>query len=87
MLDSLWADPESLAVQIERWLTVSAGHRETVDALVHLLRHVPAELRASLRLPFPSVYSWAVGDFRSPSSQNPSASISVRLTGSLCANA
>jgi hypothetical protein len=33
----VWTDVEAWRPQVERWLPVAAGHRESVDSLVHLL--------------------------------------------------
>ncbi len=48
----LWPDPRALAPQIERWLPLAAGHRESVDALAHLLHRLPAEQQALLGIPW-----------------------------------
>jgi hypothetical protein len=47
-----WPDPVVLTPQIERWLPVAAGNRETVDALVHLLYQLPSDQRATTGLPW-----------------------------------
>jgi hypothetical protein len=47
-----WADPASLAPQIERWLQVAAGRPGPLDALVHLLDRMPAEQQAQFGLPW-----------------------------------
>jgi hypothetical protein len=48
----LWADPVALAPQIQRWLTLAAGHREPLDALVQLIERVPLERQPEVGLPW-----------------------------------
>jgi len=45
-----WPDPIALAPQIEQWLPIAAGHRETIDALAQLLDRLPAERQARIGL-------------------------------------
>jgi hypothetical protein len=47
-----WAGPLALAPQIEQWLPLAAGHRQPLDALLHLLDRIPADQQAQIGLPW-----------------------------------
>jgi len=48
----LWAEPLALAPQIPRWLSLAAGHREPLDALVQLIDQVPLKRQPEVGLPW-----------------------------------
>jgi hypothetical protein len=46
----VWTDVETWQPQVERWLPMAAGQRESLDSLVHLLHSVPDDQQGQLGL-------------------------------------